>query len=262
MIRAAFFDIDGTLLPFGAPGLPASARKALDAMRAKGIKLFIATGRCEAGLRDALKKLDYAFDGYVALNGQYCFSETERIRTFPIPQNDIKGLLKYHEKYPERIVCVDEVEFRHYNMRYGGGTGAYQIDGIHPPLSETLQRMIDNSIPIYQISATLPSDDDAEFIAHMPGCKAERWHSDHVDIIPAKGGKSVGIEALLSHYGMTLAESIAFGDGGNDVSMIEAAGIGVAMGNSGEALKQKADYVTNNAENDGIFYAAAHFGLL
>ena len=261
MIRAAFFDIDGTLLPFGAQSLPRSARESLDAMRANGIKLFVATGRCEAGLNSAMERINYEFDGYVTLNGQYCFTPTERIRAFPIPQSDVKGLLMYHELYPERIVCVDEVEFRHYNVQYPG-SDAYRIEGEHRPLSETLRRMIETNTPIYQVSATLPSDDDAEFIAHMPGCKAERWHPDHVDIIPAVGGKNVGIEAMLSHFGITFADTIAFGDGGNDISMIKAAGIGVAMGNAPEAVKKNADYITSSAEDDGIYRAAEHFSLL
>ena len=55
---------------------------------------------------------------------------------------------------------------------------------------------------------------------------------------------------------------MAFGDGGNDASMIKAAGIGVAMGNALESLKKDADYVTSSVDNDGVFEALRHFKLI
>ena len=57
-------------------------------------------------------------------------------------------------------------------------------------------------------------------------------------------------------------EIIAFGDGGNDVDMLEYAGIGVAMGNAGEDVKAAADYVTTAIDDDGIFNALKHFNVI
>ena len=55
---------------------------------------------------------------------------------------------------------------------------------------------------------------------------------------------------------------MAFGDGGNDTSMIRTAGIGIAMGNAVDALKQEADYVTTSVDDDGIWSALCHFGVI
>ena len=55
---------------------------------------------------------------------------------------------------------------------------------------------------------------------------------------------------------------MAFGDGGNDSSMIKAAGIGVAMGNAIDSLKKEADYTTASVDDDGVLNALRHFGLL
>ena len=72
-IQAAFFDIDGTLLPFGAEALPASTVDALARLRKNGVKTFIATGRPPVHL-PYLHALDgIPFDGYVTMNGQYCY---------------------------------------------------------------------------------------------------------------------------------------------------------------------------------------------
>ena len=55
---------------------------------------------------------------------------------------------------------------------------------------------------------------------------------------------------------------MAFGDGENDISMLEFAGIGVAMGNAGDEVKAIADYVTDSVDDDGIEKALVHFGLI
>ena len=62
--------------------------------------------------------------------------------------------------------------------------------------------------------------------------------------------------------GLTREQCIAFGDGGNDVTMLEYAGIGVAMGNACDAAKAAADYVTDDITADGLAKALAHFGLI
>lgn len=55
---------------------------------------------------------------------------------------------------------------------------------------------------------------------------------------------------------------MAFGDGGNDISMLEYVGIGVAMGNANPPVKERADFVTKDIDDDGIEYALRHFGLI
>ena len=65
----------------------------------------------------------------------------------------------------------------------------------------------------------------------------------------------MGIEIMTKHLGLCLSDAVAFGDGGNDVPMLMKAGIGVAMGNASEEVKAKADYVTADVSDDGIFKA-------
>ena len=71
-IKAAFFDIDGTLLSFATRRVPASAARALQGMRDAGLRLFIASGRPPMYLTPLQKELDFRFDGYVLTNGQCC----------------------------------------------------------------------------------------------------------------------------------------------------------------------------------------------
>jgi len=70
------------------------------------------------------------------------------------------------------------------------------------------------------------------------------------------------LASIAAFEGLDLSETMAFGDGGNDISIIERAGIGVAMGNAGESVQAAADYVTTSVDEDGIKQAFLHFGLI
>ena len=82
------------------------------------------------------------------------------------------------------------------------------------------------------------------------------------DINMRGNNKQHGIDLVAAHYGIALRDTVAFGDGGNDISMLRHAGTGVAMGNASDAVKQSADYVTDDIDNDGIAKALKHLGLL
>ena len=96
----------------------------------------------------------------------------------------------------------------------------------------------------------------------LTDCEGSRWIDVFADVNMKGMNKSVGIDAILKHYGLELGESMAFGDGGNDISMLRHVGVGVAMGNSNDEVKAAADYVTDTVDNDGVPKALHHFGLL
>ena len=80
--------------------------------------------------------------------------------------------------------------------------------------------------------------------------------------IPKGNGKADGIRAALERYNLKAEETIAFGDGENDIPMLQICGIGVAMGNAKQLVKDSADYVTLSVREDGVSAALRHFGLI
>ena len=114
----------------------------------------------------------------------------------------------------------------------------------------------------YQFIAMQPAERDATTLRLVPGCRMPRWHPAFSDVIPADSSKAVGIERMLSHFGIRREETMAFGDGNNDIEMLEYVEIGVAMGNANNNVKSHADYVTDTADSEGIAKALAHFGLI
>ena len=115
---------------------------------------------------------------------------------------------------------------------------------------------------IYQLSAFLPPEKEAEFLRRCPGCLAVRWEDDFCDILPEGGGKPNGLAHTLAHLGLTREQCIAFGDGGNDIPMLKHVTTGIAMGNAEPHVKAVADYVTTSVDEDGIANALKHFGLI
>lgn len=107
------------------------------------------------------------------------------------------------------------------------------------------------------------SDEQTALIAaQLPGCKESSWHKDASDIVLKEAGKVTGIKKMLEQYGIEPSETMAFGDGDNDVDMIRFAEIGIAMGNATELIKNNSDYITTAVDDDGIINALAHYRLI
>jgi hydroxymethylpyrimidine pyrophosphatase-like HAD family hydrolase len=96
----------------------------------------------------------------------------------------------------------------------------------------------------------------------LPDCVGSRWIETFMDLNVRGVDKSLGIQQVMKYYGLTMAEAMAFGDGGNDVPMVRDVALGVAMGNACEELKAVADYITTSVDEDGVSRALEYFGLI
>lgn len=264
MIKAAFFDIDGTLKPFAEKELRDTTIEMLKQLQAKGIKVFLASGRPVVQLPLLGEKLNaFSWDGYILLNGQYVMDEKrDCFYKLPIPKEALLELvpwLKQTANYPCTFMEEDysyDITFNEDNYNYLKSIGeedkALKIeDPVRAYTHDT-----------YQICPYIEASKDSEWVSHAPGMKSARWCDAFADMIPVNGGKPVGIQVMLDKLGIDKKDTIAFGDGGNDITMLEYVNIGVAMGNASDEVKKHADYVTDTSENDGILKAFQHFGIL
>lgn len=261
MIKAVFFDVDGTLISFKTHKMPESTREALNKLREKGIKLFIATGRSPFALPKIKEILNFKFDGYVMLNGQYCIIDDKVIRDESLPLEGLKQVMPYMEK--NKIACeFVEIDYTYLNFvndrvlelrKFLGGTVAdYEIQNPERALAE----------PTYQLCAYIKDYEEKEFFENMPGCRGVRWNPLFVDVINGKGGKSVGIKEMLNYLKISEDEAMAFGDGGNDIEMLQFVKYGIAMGNAGENVKKAAVYVARDIDDDGIYSALVRYNVI
>ena len=244
-------------MSFQTHTVPASTLEALHALRRRGIKLFLATGRHRAMLRK-VEPL-FPFDGAVTLSGQYCYAGDRVLYSSPMPPEAVEELVSaagdqtfsciFLEGEDIYVNCVNALTEQFISDLY--------ID--MPPVRPARYAL---GRTVYQAVTFLDRAHESLLLDRAPHLKTTRWHPNFLDVIPPAGGKDKGMDAILAHYGIPLQESMAFGDGENDLSMLRHAGVGVAMGSASEDVKAGADYVTGTVDEDGIVQALAHFGLL
>lgn len=259
MIKAIFFDIDGTLKSFKTHSIPQSAIDAINEVKTKGIKVFIATGRYFKQIGD-LGGL--TFDGFITLNGAHCLNgENETIFTNPIPREDIEALLHYHNEvflFPS-IFITEKRELINYideNVRE-----ISQLVAV--PLSPVGQLVEADLSEVLQIDAFINSNQESEILKTvLPHCDASRWNPLFADVNVKGNSKRTGIDKFLEYYGLDLSETMAFGDGGNDLQMLKHVAMGIAMGNAGDEVKEVADYITDSVDDNGIRNALKQFDLI
>ena len=118
------------------------------------------------------------------------------------------------------------------------------------------------SQPILQLTPIIDEQQEKLVMPQLPHCIAARWYPAFADVTARGADKGKALQRMAEHLGMDISETMAFGDGGNDKSIICAAGIGVAMGNAIDDVKALASYVTDHVDNDGVSKALRHFGII
>lgn len=246
MIKALFFDMDGTLVRYDKNGegkIPDAVCREVGRLREAGVKVFAATGRSriEMDNLDFLRSVE--FDAVASLNGQYCYTPKEDLLIESIPVSDLEGYMVFNKKrdFPAVFVEKNDIYINYYTEEFAAAVAKI---GTELPYARDI-----DDLPGREIIQIMPMGDDdmvKELMGYMPNSKATRWSVEFVDIIAKNGGKDVGIKTILEHFGIDPAEIMAFGDGENDYDMLKMAGTGVAMADGVEMLKEVADIVTDD----------------
>lgn len=261
MIKAVFFDIDGTLVSFRQKFLSDQLLADLSALRERGIKTFVSSGRALQDLENTGMLRGARFDGYVTINGQFCCDgDGVPYRDRPIDLSDMQGayqVLRDNPAIPALLEGNGDSYLTQINSRV---REIYEFLHTRPYPVCPLEQMLNGKV--YQFVPFVANGEEKLFLDAMPGCTCTRWHPKGVDIMPRDGGKGVGVQATMGRYGFGRGEVMAFGDGENDISMMAQAGVSVAMGNGTDEVKAMASYVTDTVEDGGVSLALRHFGLL
>lgn len=258
-------DLDGTLTN-SRKEITAPTRKALLEIQQAGKTVVLASGRPTPGvlpLAEELRLHDYG--GYIlSYNGAriiHCRSK-EVIYNRTLPPDVIRPIYEIAHPYE-----VDILTYGNDRILSGGKVNQYsELESrinrlpIHP--SENWAEEV--TFPVNKI---LISGDPAVTAALEPVMKAHFhsylniYRSDpfFLEIMPSKIDKAYSLQKLLSSISLTADEMICCGDGYNDISMIEYAGLGVAMANAQPFLLEKADYVTKSNDEDGVLHVIDHF---
>ena len=257
---ALFFDIDGTLVSFKTHEIPPSTIQALVQAKANGSRVYIATGRPPLIITN-LGAIEHLIDGYITTNGALCYVGDELIACQAIPKEDVMTCVEDCQKKGHSLIVIGRKDVAVIDPQGDVDRIFRQMLAVKnldkaSPLDVVLQQ------DILQLTAFFPADYEPQLMARMIHCVSGRWHPEFTDITANGADKGKGIVAMARHEGFDLSHTIAFGDGGNDTSMILQAGIGIAMGNAIDELKQQADYVTTSVDDDGVLNALRHFQVI
>lgn len=255
-IKIIFFDIDGTLIDMTKKAISDKTVETLLRLKENGVKICIATGRAP----DSVPKFDGVdFDAFLTFNGSYCFNSSDVILSTPIPKVDVEKMIKNATRInrPVSIAGKDRVVANGTDKDLSDYFGFAKQE---TPVSDDFDEVLKGEI--YQMMMGGRKDEYDDILKDVENARITAWWDRAVDIIPANGGKGKGIEAILEYYGIDRSESMAFGDGGNDIEMLQTVGTGVAMGNALDHVKEVADEICGTSADDGIYHYCLENGLI
>lgn len=256
MSKIVFFDIDGTLLDHDKR-LPDKTKEALNELKMNGTYIAIATGRAPFMFEGLRKELD--IDSYISFNGSYVVFENEAIYKKPLNSNELERLHVHSHPHEHPIVFMDDntmkasVVHHHYIEE--------SFSSLKFPHPQSDPKFYQNR-DIYQSLLFIEEKDQYLYDGHYPHFDFVRWHPYSVDILPKGGSKAEGIKKMIDRLGFKLEDVYAFGDGLNDMQMLQSVGTGVAMGNALDELKAHAQLVTKDVSEDGIWYGLKELQLI
>ena len=265
--NVCFFDIDGTLAwqdPKLAQELPEGERdlspypneavaQAIRTFVANGNKAFICTGRTLSCIHPKLLELPWA--GVVCLAGGYAELEGRIVRNAAINPGLLQRLAPYLEQSGEvirfegidRVVRMSADAPETYGYVHTVGDAVTQLEHYNA----------------YKILMSTPlANRIAQDEELGPLLCLNELELEVTEISPRECTKRAGIKAVLDALGPDHGTVYGIGDASNDIALMEAVDVGIAMGNAPDFLKEKADFVTDSFDHDGVVTALEHFGLI
>lgn len=260
-------DIDGTLTN-SKKEISDKTYRSIMAIQGRGHKVILASGRPTPGilpLADKLKLAEYggfilSFNGAKIINcknGEVIFQQVLNRDFLPFLHKTARengvGLLSYEGDCVITDSAIDkymEIESRI------NGIPIKQVENFPSYITFDIHKCLMTGDP--DILKRMEPDLKEHFADNLNIYRSEPFF---LEIMPKNIDKAYSLGKLLDYLGLSREQMISCGDGFNDISMIEYAGMGVAMANAQEIVKSKADYITLSNDEDGIAHVIEEFML-
>ncbi len=254
MKRAVFFDIDGTLLDCvnGLIDISPKVKDAIHSLQENGDYVFIASGRPYAFLSQTI--LDFGFDGFILCNGAYVEVNNKAIYNETIDKDFIKEITTKFKKNNIQYI-LEAHPYSYMNENNKALIDFYGSIGISSKL--ILNDYDLENTDIYKIEAFCFNEGHRKICMDLVKDNPDYGYFNSIDakffeIYLKKNHKATGILKALEYLDIPIENSYAFGDGENDLEMLETVGCGIAMGNASDRVKSTAKKVTDTVLNDGV----------
>jgi Cof subfamily protein (haloacid dehalogenase superfamily) len=262
--RLMAVDIDGTLLDNNGT-LTENTKNTIRRGVDNGLIFTIATGRPIQGVEYLNKMLELDVP-FITYNGAMVVMGTSKkiIYEQKLSSTDTRSIIELGEKYGVTVMVwknnglyVRKLDERVHQYK--------KISGVEPVVIESMDELVEGG------ATKALWYDEAEKIEKYQQQVGSflsvsiNYHTSRpyfLEFVDKYASKAIAMEKLGEHFGISHSEMIAVGDGYNDLSMIEYAGLGVAMENAPDAIKEKADFITLSNEEDGVAHVINKFVLM
>ena len=272
-IKLIAFDLDGTFLDDHKNCIKENM-EAICAAAERGVIIVPSSGRMFNGIPQEIR--DLPFIRYaITINGAGVFDRQENLEIYraTIPFEDAERIYDYAETLPCSYDCYMENE-GFIDRTFYDHLENYIEDEVIRRMNWRLRAPVDNFRQYMQACQGSPQKiqlmfRDLErkqyeletFDERFPGYVATSSLPPNIEINAAAANKGAGLKALCEYLDIDLSEAMALGDGGNDVTMHQMAGLGVAMGNAPDEVKAIADVVVSTNEEGGVAEAIRKYVL-
>jgi len=261
--RILFFDIDGTIVNGfngGRKTISDPLREAFKQLKQNGHLCFIATGRPFAYLNDDIMSI--GFDGFVLCNGAMVIKDNEILLEYPISNNVVKELVEIMDQNKNAYFLNYKTEVYFSKNR----SEQNELFGNEVIKNGTIYRDFDiKDIKVTKIEINDLEEKTTAILKNMEKDGFEIvWYPkiNYAEVTMPNATKGKTIKKVLEVLNIPVENSLAFGDGDNDIEMLKVVGRGVAMGNATEAAKAAADFVTESYDEEGIVRELQRLGLV
>lgn len=271
-IKMIGLDLDGTALNEKGE-FSERTRQAFKQAHDCGIHVVIATGRAEFSLPQNIAEVD-GLEYVITSNGARVLKLSDRsvvYKNFISPQKvrEVIDVLKSHHARAEMFANGKAYISRdEYDAIVSGDIltrSRGYVMATRNPIDDIFTHMIDWDNHIENISVNYPNNDKKreceKRLAEIEGITVTSSFPLNNEIGGASTSKADALEFLLQNFGLHKENLMVCGDSRNDISMIEHAGLGVAMGNADDFVKDAADITTLSNEEDGVAYAIEKYAL-
>ncbi|MFC0229497.1 pyridoxal phosphatase [Serratia aquatilis] len=260
--RVIALDLDGTLLDDQKKILPESL-SALAQARAAGVKVVIVTGRHHVAIHPFYQALQIDTPA-ICCNGTYVydFQQKKVLAANPLAKEQAKLVLQMlKQSNIHGLMYVDDAMLYQHTSGHVIRSLAWAetLPQAQRPALQQVNSLLQAADEVQAIWKFAISHDDhsslrdfAETVEKELGLACEWSWRDQVDIAQAGNSKGKRLQQWVESQGLSMDQVVAFGDNYNDLSMLEAAGLGVAMGNADDAIKERADLVIADHLQPGI----------
>lgn len=254
MKKIVFFDIDGTLIDSmnGIKEISPRVKEEIKDIQKNGDYAFIATGRPYGFLPKTI--LEFGFDGFILANGAHIIINNKTIYSDAIDKEFIKYLVDQLED--NNVQYVLQGEKYCYMKKHFNDFHDY-LNKVEVPKIYIKDEYDCNALEIHKVEM-LCADDEMEglclnIIKQNPKCDYfSSINKRAIEVYVKKNTKSKAILKAIDYLNIPIENTFAFGDGKNDMDMLQEVACGIAMHNASDEVKSIADYITDSIDNDGV----------